>query len=174
MTNSRATRTRAPPNSSRLAEALLVGQYRGTAANQRQFLVVTPENFALCMRHGTWGHQHEREIRAYRPGDVFFFHVTRGRGTAAMGMFTGLPYYDDDVIWQSMARGAFPWRLKFVTLGELRTGIDTKAVLLARRPDAPKHWFNGFVQSSHSLAAEDFEPLRAAFEEAVRVERGLE
>lgn len=156
-----------------LAEGLLVGRYRGTVANQRQLLVVTPENYALCMRHGTWGHQHEREIRAYRPGDVFLFHVTGGRGIAAMGMFTGLPYYDNDVIWQNMGRGSFPWRMKFVALGELRSGIDTKAVLLTRRPDAPKHWFNGFIQSSHSLELEDFEALRGAFEIALREDQGL-
>lgn len=174
----RAAQTRYPEppaaDQLRLAEALLVGQYRGTAANQRQLLVVTPENFALCMRYGTWGHQHEQEIRAYKPGDVFFFHVTGGRGVAAMGMFTGLPYYDKDVIWQNMGRGSFPWRMKFVALGELRTGVDTKVVLLTRRPDAPKHWFNGFIQSSHSLGGEDFESLRAAFEAALRVERGME
>jgi hypothetical protein len=58
--------------------------------------------------------------------------------------------------------------------GELRTGIDTKTVLLARRPGAPKHWFNGFIQASHSLDAEDFEALRRAFEGALRVERGLD
>jgi HKD family nuclease len=173
----RAAQTRYPEQHAteqfHLAEALLVGQYRATAANRRQLLVVTPENFALCMRHGTWGHQHEGDIRAYRAGDVFFFHITGGRGVAAMGMFTGLPYYDSGAIWQNMGRGSFPWRMKFVVLGELRTGIDTKAVLLARRPGAPKHWFNGFIQASHSLDGEDFEALRRAFEGALRVERGL-
>jgi HKD family nuclease len=157
-----------------VAERLLVGQYRAGVANKRRLLVVTPENFALCMRHGTWGHQKEHQIRAYRAGDVFFFHVTGRRGIAAMGMFTGLPYFDNDPIWQNMGRGSFPWRMKFVTLGELRTGINTKEALLVRRPGAPSHWFNGFIQSSHSLDAEDFGILHRYFEAALRLERGLE
>lgn len=174
----RATQTRYPElhalQDLRAAEALLVGQYRATTANKRQLLVVTPENFALCMRHGTWGHQREADIRAYHAGDVFFFHVTGRSRVVAMGMFTGLPYYDNDVIWQNMGRGSFPWRMRFVTLGELRTGIDTKAALLSRRPNAPTRWFNGFIQSSHSLGADDFNILRRMFEVALREERGLE
>jgi HKD family nuclease len=45
----RATQTRYPElhalQQLRVAEGLLVGQYRATAANRRQLLVVTPENF---------------------------------------------------------------------------------------------------------------------------------
>jgi HKD family nuclease len=157
----------------RLAETILLGQYRATIANRRQLLVVTPENFAICMRHGTWGHQREHEIRAYGPGDVFLFHVTGGRGIAAMGMFTGVPYHDEAAVWQDMGRGSFPWRMRFVTLGELRTGVPTKATLEPLRPGAPRNWFNGYIQASHSLNVDDFAALRGAFERALREERGL-
>jgi hypothetical protein len=51
-----------------------------------------------------------------------------------MGMFTGTPYRDDAAIWQEMGKGSFPWRIKFVTLGELRTGVDTKATLATLPP----------------------------------------
>lgn len=63
-----------------------------------------------------------------------------------------------------MDKGSFPWRVSFVPLGELRTGIPTKEILVARRPDAPKHWFNGFIQASHSLVPglDDREELLAA------------
>jgi HKD family nuclease len=157
----------------RVAESLLVGRHRAQTAPSRQLLVVSPENFALCMRHGTWGHQHEQEIRAYQPGDIFFFHVTKGRGIAAMGMFTGPAYFDRAEVWQDMGNGSFPWRRKFVVLGELRTGIPTRQVLEPLRPGAPKNWFHGFIQSSHSLTSGDFAALQSAFEAALREESGL-
>ncbi len=154
-------------------ERIIVGAHRSAVAAKRWLLVVTPENYALCMRHLTWGHQRESEARGYTPGDVFVFHVTGGRGVAAMGMFTGAPYYDDAPLWQRMEKGAFPWRISFVPLGEIRTGISTKEVLVARRPGAPKNWFHGFIQASHSLDHPDFEALRSAFESALRLEAGL-
>ena len=154
-------------------ERILVGAHRSRVASKRWLLVVTPENYALCMRHLTWGEQREGDARSYASGDVFVFHVTKGRGIAAMGMFTGAPFFDDAPIWKAMDKGSFPWRVSFVPLGELRTGIPTKEILVARRPDAPKHWFNGFIQASHSLDHGDFEALRAAFESAQRLEAGL-
>lgn len=72
-----------------------------------------------------------------------------------------------------MATGSFPWRIGFIPLGELRTGIATRAVLEPLRPGAPKNWFHGFIQASHSLAAADFEALRTAFESVTRLEAGL-
>jgi hypothetical protein len=72
-----------------------------------------------------------------------------------------------------MDKGSFPWRVSFVPLGELRTGIPTKDILVARRSGAPKNWFNGFIQASHSLEHGDFEALRSAFESAQRLEAGL-
>ncbi len=154
-------------------ERILLGAHRSRVASKRWLLVVTPENYALCMRHLTWGEQREGDARGYAPGDVFVFHVTNGRGVAAIGMFTGEPFYDDAPIWKAMDKGSFPWRVSFVPLGELRTGISTKEILVARRPDAPKRWFNGFIQASHSLDHGDFEALRAAFESAQRLEAGL-
>lgn len=157
----------------RAAEALLVAQHRATVAARRQLLVVTPDNYALCMRHRTWGHQHEHEIKAYQPGDVLFFHVTEGRGIAAMGMFTGPCYYDSAEVWKNMGKGSFPWRRKFVVLGELRTGISTREVLEPLRVGAPKNWFHGFIQSSHSLSPADFAALHGVFERVLRQEIGL-
>lgn len=157
----------------RVAERMLVGDYRGRHAVKRWLLVVTPENFDICMRTGTWGRQHEHEIAAYAPGDVFFFHVT-GRGRiAALGMFTGQPYRDDDELWRDMGKGSFPWRIRLVPLGTLLNGIPTRSVLEPLRPGAPARWFNGFIQASHSLEPSDFEALRTAFEQALRLERRL-
>ena len=108
-------------------------------------------------------------MRAYAPGDVLFMHATGGRETVAMGMFTGEPYFDDRPLWREMdGRVAFPWRIRFVSLGELRTGLSTRATLAPLRPGAPKNWFNGFMQQSHSLGLEDFSALRLAFEIALR------
>jgi HKD family nuclease len=153
------------------AEQLLLGEYRARVANRRWLLVTSPENFATCMRLRVWGRQNEREIRAYAPGDVFFFHVTGGRGIAAFGMFTGEPYQDEKPIWGADPRGAFPWRIRLEPLGELRDGIRTKEVLAPRRKGAPGHWFHGFIQQSHSLEEGDFDALRGAFEGAVRAEK---
>lgn len=127
------------------------------------------------MQHGTWGRKNEREARACAPGDVFFMHVTGGGGVRTMGMFTGEPYFDDvDPLWRDMdGKGAFPWRIRFVPLGELRVGIPTKAVLEPLHVGAAKNWFHGFIQASHSLDPADFEALRAAFEPALRADRGI-
>jgi HKD family nuclease len=157
----------------RAAEALLVAQHRVAAAARRQLLVVNPDNYALCMQYRTWGHQHEREINAYQAGDVFLFHVTQGRGIAAMGMFTGPPYHDGAEVWKNMGKGSFPWRRRFVVLGELRTGIPTREVLEPLRVGAPRNWFHGFIQASHSLSAADFAALHGVFERALRQEVGL-
>lgn len=148
---------------------LLLAAHRAQTAMTRWLLVGTPENYAICMRTRTWGHQTEDKIRRYRPGDLFLFHVN-GRGVAAMGMFTGPYYWDDAELWQRMPKGSFPWRIKFVTLGELRTGVPTRAVLQPLRPGAPKNWFQGYIQSSHSVAATEFLALQTAFEAAVREE----
>lgn len=148
---------------------LLLAAHRARAAAARWLLVGTPENYAICMRTRTWGHQTEDKIRRYRPGDLFLFHVN-GRGVAAMGMFTGPSYWDEAELWQRMPKGSFPWRIRFVTLGELRTGILTRAVLEPLRPAAPKNWFQGYIQASHSVEPTDFEAVRRAFEAAVREE----
>jgi hypothetical protein len=123
------------------------------------------------MRLKVWGRQNEREIRAYSPGDVFFFHVTGRSRIAAFGMFTGEPYRDEKAIWGADPRGVFPWRIKLEPLGELRNGISTKEVLATLRKGAPKNWFHGFIQQSHALDIEDFGALKTAFEKALRVER---
>lgn len=158
----------------RVAENLLLGEYRARVANRRWLLVTTPDNYRICMQTGTWGRQNEREARAYAPGDVFFMHLTGRSEIVAMGMFTGEPYWDDSPRWQQMdARGAFPWRIRFIPLGELRVGVPTKAVLEPLRVGAAKNWFHGFIQASHSLDPGDFEALRAAFEAGLRADRGL-
>lgn len=155
-----------------MAGRLLLAEHRAKAAVKRWLLVGNPENYAICMRTLTWGRQEENQIRQYQPGDVFFLHIN-GRGVAAMGMFTGRPYFDSADLWPATAKGNFPWRIKFVTLAELRTGIPTKAILQPLRPGAPSHWFNGYIQQSHGAEPEDFEALRAAFEAAVRLESGV-
>ncbi|MBX3270876.1 MAG: hypothetical protein KF729_11490 [Sandaracinaceae bacterium] len=58
-------------------------------------------------------------------------------------------------------------------LGELRVGIPTRATLEPLRPGAPKNWFHGFIQQSHSLEPTDFDTIRAAFEAAVRADHGM-
>jgi HKD family nuclease len=155
----------------RVAEALFLGAYRARVAVRRWLLVVSPENFEICMRTGLWGRQREAEIRGYSPGDVFLFHVTGGRGIAAFGMFSGEPFNDPRPLWPSDRRGAFPWRIRFVPLGELRTGVATREVLAPLRSRAPRNWFHGFIQQSHELGLEDFELLRSEVEAAVRRER---
>jgi hypothetical protein len=91
-----------------------------------------------------------------------------------MGVFTGEPYFDESPLWREMdARGAFPWRVRLIPLGELRAGVPTKATLESLRPAAPKNWFHGFIQASHSLDPADFDALRSAFERSLRADRGL-
>jgi hypothetical protein len=138
-----------------------------TAAARRWLLVTSPESFASCMRHQVWGRQHEREIHMYSPGDVFFMHVTGGRGLAAMGVFAGEPFYDPTPLWGADPRGTFPWRMRFAPLGVLRQGIPTKDTLAPLRKGAPRHWFHGFIQQSHQLTDQDFDHLRRAFEAAL-------
>jgi HKD family nuclease len=155
----------------RVAENMLLSAYRSTHAAQRWLLVVSPSNYEICMRSKTWGRQRESEIRSYRPGDVFFFHVTQRSRVATMGMFTGQPYFDSSPLWQRMDRGSFPWRIGFVELGTLVNGINTREVLEPLHPGAPRHFFNGYLQASHSLEPSHFEALRTVFESALRLER---
>jgi hypothetical protein len=91
-----------------------------------------------------------------------------------MGMFTGPSFHDSAEVWKNMGKGSFPWRRKFVVLGELRTGIPTRKVLEPLRVGASKNWFHGFIQSSHSLSPTDFAVLHGAFERALRQEVGLD
>jgi HKD family nuclease len=160
-------------NRLRAAEGLLIGQYRGKVAERRHMIVVTPKNYDLCMKSLTCGRKTEERINRFAAGDVFFFHVTDGPGVRAMGMFTGPSYYDDADTWKNMDQGAYPWRRRFILLGELRTGLPTRAILEPLRPGAPKNWFQGYIVASHILTLDDFEALRAAFEQALREERGL-
>jgi HKD family nuclease len=154
-----------------LAAQLLLGAYRGRVAGRRWLLVTTPANYDVCMKTQTWGRQNESDARAYQPGEVFFFHVTEGRGILAMGMFTGEPYRDDRLLWQAMdGKGHFPWRIRFVPLGELRLGLPTRKLLEPRREGAPKNWFHGFIQASHTLTLDDFSALRAPFEASLRAQ----
>jgi HKD family nuclease len=156
----------------RITENLLLGRYRARVAVRRWLFVVTPENYHVCMRERVWGRQQEHEAKGYSPGDIFLFHVTQGRGIAAMGIVTGAPFYDDSrILWPSNRRGVFPWRVRLLPLGELRTGIPTRETLEPHRPGEPKNWFHGFIQQSHELAASDFDALFAAFEQALRTER---
>lgn len=154
------------------ASRLLLAEHRARAAAKRWILVTKPENYAVCMQTRTWGRQAESEIRDYQPGDVFFFHVSEKRGLSAMGMFTGPPYWDDSPLWPGEERGSYPWRIKFVPLGELRLGLRTKDVLRPLRSNPPTNWFQGYIIKSHELDMPDFEALRAAFERAVRGESG--
>jgi hypothetical protein len=151
-----------------MADNFLLGGYRSRVAVQRWLLVVSPENFEICMRYRLWGRQHESEVSAYNPGDVFLFHVTGGRGVAALAMFTGEPFYDPVPLWQANRRGNFPWRVRFVPLAELRTGINTRDILQPLRPAAPKNWFHGFIQQSHALSGDDFDALMAEVKQRAR------
>lgn len=156
----------------RAAEAMLLGRYRAGVANTRWLLVVTPENYDICMRTNTWGRRKQAEIVRYQAGDVFFFYVSEGRGIAAMGMFTGAPYRDDTPLWPDDGKGPFPWRIGFMTLGELRTSIPARELLEPLKPGMSKGWWGGFVTASHSLQAQDFSVLREAFETTLRADRG--
>lgn len=152
-------------------QSSFLGRYRARVAVKRWLLVVNPENYAICMRERLWGRQQEREARSYTPGDVFFFHVTGGRGIAAFGIFTGAPFRDLRPLWAPNERGSFPWRIRLMPLAELRAGLPTRQLLEPLRSGAPRNWFNGFIQQSHELATDDFEALHAAFESALRGER---
>ena len=152
-------------------ELLFLGQYRARVAVKRWLLVVNPENYAICMRERIWGRQQEPEVKGYTPGDVFFFHVTGGRGIAAFGIFTGTPFRDHRQLWAPNDRGDFPWRIRLMPLGELRTGLPTREILEPLRVHAPRNWFHGFIQQSHELVRQDFEVLHSEFERALRRER---
>lgn len=155
----------------RVTESLLLGGYRARVAVQKWLLVVNPANFRICMQRRLWGRQARADVAAYTPGDIFFFHVTGGRGIAAFGMFTGEPFLDHSLLWPGSRGGTFPWRIRFLPLGELRTGVQTREVLAPLRFRPPKHWFNGFIQQSHSLTDEDFQALLSEVERAIRSER---
>ncbi len=88
-----------------------------------------------------------------------------------MGMFVGEAYRGDAASLRGIEGGASPFRRKFVLLGELRKEIRTRPILEGRRPGAPKHWFNGFVQDSHTLSNDDFDALHAAFLKALAEEQ---
>jgi HKD family nuclease len=150
------------------AESLLVGEYRAMKAKQRWLLVVSPDNFATCIRHRVWGRMREQEIRTYARGDVFFMHVTGGRGLAAFGMFLEDPFYDEAPLWSPDRRGVFPWRIKIYPFAVLAGGLNTKRILALLRRGAPAHWFNGFIQQSHTLQDQDFTALKHAFEAVAR------
>jgi len=150
-----------------------IGEQRGKAAARRHLLVVTAKNYALCMQTKSFGRRRQAELDRYGKGDPFFFHVTgRGGGLRAMGMFVGETYRDDAPSFRGMDGGAQPFRRKFVLLGELGKVIRTRPILESLRPGAPKHWFNGFVQDSHTLSIEDFEALRGAFVAALAADPG--
>ncbi|MRG92502.1 hypothetical protein [Polyangium spumosum] len=150
-----------------------IGESRGKAAARRHLLVVTAKNYALCMQTKSFGRRRQAELERYGKGDPFFFHVTgRGGGLRAMGMFVGETFRDEAPSFRGMDGGAQPFRKKFVVLGELGKEIRTRPILESRRPGAPKHWFNGFVQDSHTLSVEDFEALRGAFVAALAEEQG--
>lgn len=149
-----------------------LAEHRGRVAPKRHFLVVTPKNYALCIQAQSFGRKKQAELERYGKGDPFFIHVTgRGRGLRAMGMFVGDAYKDDAVAFRAMDGGAQPFRKKFVLLAELSKEIKTRTILEARRPAAPKHWFNGFVQDSHSLTLDDYDALRSAFFQALAAEQ---
>jgi HKD family nuclease len=152
----------------RVRESLFLGRYRGRVAVRRWLLVVSPENYEVCMRERLWGRQHEHEVRGYSPGDILFFHVTGGRGVAAFGIFTGAPFFDPRPLWVASKRGIFPWRIRLMPLGELRTGLPTREALEPLRMGAPRNWFHGFIQQSHELAREDFDAIYGEFERALR------
>ncbi|MDI1433239.1 hypothetical protein [Polyangium sorediatum] len=173
----RAAIERAPDPSAEarlgFAVAEKLGEQRGKASARRHLLVVTAKSYALCMQTKSFGRRRQAELDRYGKGDPFFFHVTgRGRGLRAMGMFTGETYRDEAPSIRGMDGGAPPFRKKFVVLGELGKEIRTRPILESLRPGAPKHWFNGFVQDSHTLSIEDFEALRGAFVSALAGEQG--
>lgn len=151
-------------------DRLALAEFRAEAAVRRWLLVTTPENYAVCVERRVWGRQQQAEIERYRPGDPFFFHVAKHSEVRALGMFVDQPFFDPSPLWPDAKAGEFPWRIRFELLGELRTGLPTRALLETRRPDAPRHWFNGFIQKSHSLDLEDFAVLSRAFHYRVRAE----
>lgn len=149
-----------------------LAEHRGRVAPKRHFLVVSPKNYALCIQTQSFGRKKQAELERYGKGDPFFIHITgQGRGLRAMGMFIGDAYKDDSITFRAMDGGAQPFRKKFVILAELSKEIKTRPILESRRPSAPKHWFNGFVQASHSLAIDDYNALRHAFFQALATEQ---
>jgi HKD family nuclease len=151
-------------------ERLALAQYRATQSSARWLLVSTPENYQISLANSLWGRQRESEIHNHRRGDVFFIHVSRFSAIMAMGMFVGDPFYDDTPLWTHDPRGNYPWRIRLSFFGRLHTGIPTKQLLTPLRAGAPKRWFNGFIQASHTLDDADFQALASAFRSAVRVD----
>lgn len=154
-------------------ERLALADYRAVATRQTRppwLLITTPQNYGICMNARTWGRQQKAEIDDYRRGDLFFFHVSEQSSIRAMGMFVDKPFYDETPLWPAASRGNFPWRIRFVVLGELRVGLRTRDVLAPLRPNAPRGWFSGFAQASHRLKPADFDALLAAFRQAVRMQ----
>jgi HKD family nuclease len=151
-------------------ERLALAQYRAEQSAARWLLVSTPENYEISVTNGWWGRQHESEIVNYQRGNVFFMHVSRFSAIMAMGMFVDEPFYDDAPLWTHDDRGTYPWRVRLSFFGRLQVGLPTKQILAPLRRDAPKRWFNGFIQASHRLADADFHALAGAFRGAVRVD----
>lgn len=169
--DARVERYRVPEVDRFIAEdRLSLAEYRATLPGKRWLLVTTASNYAICMRHRTWGFQHERQIRECQAGGVFFIHVTKGRGLSALGMFTGAPFYDDSPLWPSDGRGNFPWRIRFVVIGELRQGLPTGDLLRPLRADPKGNWLQGFVVASHTIDQPDYDALARAFRAALREE----
>jgi hypothetical protein len=158
----------------RVMEQLVLADRREHVARKRWLLVVNPVNYEVCMRMRVWGRQHEHEAHRYAAGDLCFFHVTGRSEVLAMGMFTGSPYGDEAPLWPRSAAGVFPWRVRFVPLGELqRVGISTRDVLQPLHRGAPRNWFHGFIQQSHELRPEHASALRIAFERALRTQHSM-
>lgn len=151
-------------------ERLALAQYRATHSSARWLLVSTPENYQISLVNGLWGRQRESEIGNHRRGDVFFIHVSRFSAIMAMGMFVGDPFYDDTPLWTHDPRGNYPWRIRLSFFGRLHTGLPTKQILAPLRAGAPKRWFNGFIQASHTLGEADFDALASAFRSAIRID----
>lgn len=136
-------------------------------ARAHYICIVDPDNFEVCLRSGTWGAKSESSLRNWRPGDLLLFHVTRGAGLSAIGVATSSVHRDDSPLWQDMSGHSYPWRLAFRLVSRLPVGINTKSVLQPLRDGAPRNWFNGFIQSTHSLTREDASALVNAFNEAL-------
>ena len=157
------------------ADALLLRWWPTAAARQlaralslsrtHRLLIVDPENFDVCVQSGTWGSQTESALKKWRIGDALLFHVTKGGGIRATAVVAGDAYHDDAPLWQDMRGKAYPWRIPFRLAARLESGVATKTVLEPLRPGAAANWFNGFIQSSHSLSDEDAYALLDAFED---------
>ncbi len=140
-------------------------------ARTYRLLVVDPDNFEVCVQSGTWGAQSETALRKYEEGDVLLFHLTKGSGQGgglcAMGTVLSPVYYDASPMWQDMSGRAYPHRIKFHLVARLDRPLPTKDILQRLRPDAPRNWFHGFIQASHSLSLADGYELQDALEQAL-------